>query len=239
MDISGITEVQDAFYENELISAFSVSSPATVQWSADFVPPITEVSRNRIVKIDSCLSSKVLFIDSNDTVRLLGTTSLFNWNIRTEQGHKIGSLSRNLLGTEYTLKNRQENKEVCFIKHFGLYSNTGPRVFNVYTNSKDTLYKLNLSERVKKKKNQYIRLQNKPPYFSYETNSYVLNFNGRVTMPSTRNFQIIHPKDTSFITMTFGKTSHNEYILDYTYPWSGMEAFGVALSSFGSILGID
>ncbi|KAG8588941.1 hypothetical protein GDO81_006165 [Engystomops pustulosus] len=40
-----------------------------------------------------------------------------------------------------------------------------------------------------------IELHNKSPVWNDETQSYVLNFHGRVTHPSIKNFQIVHCED--------------------------------------------
>lgn len=40
-----------------------------------------------------------------------------------------------------------------------------------------------------------IELHNKTPVWNEETQSHVLNFNGRVTQASIKNFQIVHSKD--------------------------------------------
>lgn len=40
-----------------------------------------------------------------------------------------------------------------------------------------------------------IELQNKTPVWNDDTQSYVLNFHGRVTQASVKNFQIIHGND--------------------------------------------
>ena len=40
-----------------------------------------------------------------------------------------------------------------------------------------------------------IELHNKTPVWNEETASHVLNFNGRVTQASIKNFQIVHNKD--------------------------------------------
>ncbi len=40
-----------------------------------------------------------------------------------------------------------------------------------------------------------IALKNKSPQWNDESQSYVLNFNGRVAMASIKNFQIIHEDD--------------------------------------------
>ena len=47
---------------------------------------------------------------------------------------------------------------------------------------------------------QIIELQNKTPVWNDESQSYVLNFHGRVTQASVKNFQIVHEDDSkSFI----------------------------------------
>lgn len=40
-----------------------------------------------------------------------------------------------------------------------------------------------------------VLLQNKAPSWSVESGAYVLNFHGRVTQASVKNFQIVHPED--------------------------------------------
>lgn len=42
-------------------------------------------------------------------------------------------------------------------------------------------------------KDKLVTLVNKSPSWKEETQSYVLNFHGRVTQASVKNFQIIHP----------------------------------------------
>jgi tubby-related protein 1 len=40
-----------------------------------------------------------------------------------------------------------------------------------------------------------VELKNKTPVWNEESQSYVLNFHGRVTQASVKNFQIIHESD--------------------------------------------
>lgn len=42
---------------------------------------------------------------------------------------------------------------------------------------------------------QLIELVNKTPVWNDDTQSYVLNFHGRVTQASVKNFQIVHESD--------------------------------------------
>ncbi|KAI3379735.1 hypothetical protein SNEBB_004388 [Seison nebaliae] len=77
-----------------------------------------------------------------------------------------------------------------------------------------------------------LQLNNKSPVWNEETQSYVLNFHGRVTQPSIKNFQIIHEKDPDYIVMQFGRISDDVFTCDFQYPMCAIQAFGIALSSF-------
>ena len=82
-----------------------------------------------------------------------------------------------------------------------------------------------------------ILLENKPPSWNNEAGAYVLNFNGRVTMASVKNFQLC-THDEQHI-MQFGRTGNDEFSLDVQWPMSLFQAFAVSLSSFDSKLGCD
>ena len=43
-----------------------------------------------------------------------------------------------------------------------------------------------------------VELRNKAPVWNEETQSYVLNFHGRVTQASVKNFQIVHENDRKY-----------------------------------------
>ncbi|CAI2323916.1 unnamed protein product [Caenorhabditis sp. 36 PRJEB53466] len=75
-------------------------------------------------------------------------------------------------------------------------------------------------------------LNNKGPQWNDETQSYVLNFHGRVTQASVKNFQIIHKDSAEYIVMQFGRTSDDSFTMDFRYPLSPIQAFGIAMTSF-------
>ncbi|XP_036955836.1 tubby-related protein 1-like isoform X2 [Acanthopagrus latus] len=77
-----------------------------------------------------------------------------------------------------------------------------------------------------------IELHNKTPVWNEETASHVLNFNGRVTQASIKNFQIVHSKDLDYIVMQFGRIADDIFTLDFNYPMCAIQAFAIALSSF-------
>lgn len=47
-----------------------------------------------------------------------------------------------------------------------------------------------------------IELHNKTPAWNDDTQSYVLNFHGRVTQASVKNFQIVHDSDGEYLELT-------------------------------------
>lgn len=84
-----------------------------------------------------------------------------------------------------------------------------------------------------------VELRNKAPVWNEETQSYVLNFHGRVTQASVKNFQIIHENDPDYIVMQFGRIDEDVFTCDYNYPMCAIQAFGIALSSFDSKLACE
>ena len=47
--------------------------------------------------------------------------------------------------------------------------------------------------------------QNKAPSWNEHLAAYCLNFNGRVTMASVKNFQLVEPRDQDTVLLQFGK----------------------------------
>jgi len=74
--------------------------------------------------------------------------------------------------------------------------------------------------------------------------SLVLNFHGRVSLPSTKNFQIIeggnleNPNSSNNIVLQFGKAKKDEFIIDFQYPFCPLQAFAFCLSALDKKLGL-
>ena len=75
-------------------------------------------------------------------------------------------------------------------------------------------------------------LINKPPRWNEQVGAYVLNFNGRVTMASVKNFQLVTPDDHDAVVLQFGRVGKDLFTMDYQYPLSPFQAFAICLSSF-------
>ncbi|CAG9129893.1 unnamed protein product [Plutella xylostella] len=82
-------------------------------------------------------------------------------------------------------------------------------------------------------------LHNKTPVWNDETQSYVLNFHGRVTQASVKNFQVVHDSEPDYVVMQFGRIAEDVFTMDYRYPMCALQAFGIALSSFDSKLACE
>ncbi|KAF9763346.1 Tubby-related protein 3 [Nosema granulosis] len=141
----------------------------------------------------------------------------------------VGSLKSNMMGTYYTLKTATSVPLTIEYKTSWM-KRKKPRTFTVL------FYKNVDGVDISK---YPIVMRNKDPFYNVDTNSYSLNFNGRVTTPSVKNFQLIHPLDPTYVTLTFGKTSDSTYILDHTYPLSAFYGFTIGLAALDKKLFCD
>ncbi|XP_066582031.1 tubby-related protein 4 [Prorops nasuta] len=71
-------------------------------------------------------------------------------------------------------------------------------------------------------------MHNKAPMWNESSQVYQLDFGGRVTQESAKNFQIEF-RDKQV--MQFGRIDGNAYTLDFQYPFSALQAFAVALAN--------
>lgn len=66
----------------------------------------------------------------------------------------------------------------------------------------------------------------------FERGNYRLNFGGRVTKASVKNFQLASPAEPDNIICQFGKVADDKFHLDYKTPLNAFQAFCLALSHF-------
>ncbi|XP_065668143.1 tubby-related protein 3 isoform X3 [Hydra vulgaris] len=90
-----------------------------------------------------------------------------------------------------------------------------------------------------KQMDNLIELHNKTPVWNDDTQSYVLNFHGRVTQASVKNFQVVHENDQDYIVMQFGRVADDIFTMDFNYPLCALQAFSIALSSFDGKLACE
>lgn len=80
-----------------------------------------------------------------------------------------------------------------------------------------------------------IALQNRPPWWNVELGSFVLNFGGRVSVASVKNFQLCHRNDQDRIMLQFGRISgRHSFTMDFQHPLTAVQAFSIAISSLQS-----
>ena len=72
---------------------------------------------------------------------------------------------------------------------------------------------------------------NKYPRWNKEIGAYVLNFKGRATHSSIKNFIIVKSEEEKNLIL-FGKVGAEVFNLDIKYPFSIVEACAIMISSF-------
>ncbi|KFZ53641.1 Tubby-related protein 3, partial [Podiceps cristatus] len=177
----------------------------------------------------------------------------------------IGKLRSNLMGTKFTVYDhgvspvkaqglvekahtRQELAAICY--ETNVLGFKGPRKMSVIIPGMNMNHKRIairprneheslLSKWQTKNLENLIELHNKAPVWNDDTQSYVLNFHGRVTQASVKNFQIVHDNDPDYIVMQFGRIAEDVFTLDYNYPLCALQAFAIGLSSFDSKLACE
>lgn len=97
-------------------------------------------------------------------------------------------------------------------------------------------------------------LKNKSPRWHEQLQCWCLNFRGRVTVASVKNFQLIaanYPpagvpttswssqSDHDKVILQFGKIGKDTFTMDYRYPLSAVQAFAICLSSFDTKLACE
>ncbi|XP_077407934.1 tubby-related protein 3 isoform X2 [Vanacampus margaritifer] len=186
-------------------------------------------------------------------------------NLTRDTSCYIGKLRSNVLGTKFIVYDVGENPEkkpfikecesvreelaaICY--ETNLFGSRGPRKMTVIIpgmlenddrvsiqpkNEQETL----LARHASNNTDKLVTLVNKNPTWNERTLSYVLNFHGRVTQASVKNFQIIHPENGDYIVMQFGRVSEDVFSMDYSFPMCALQAFAITLSSFDGKLACE
>ncbi|TQE02694.1 hypothetical protein C1H46_011667 [Malus baccata] len=96
-----------------------------------------------------------------------------------------------------------------------------------------------LSGPLARQKDGVLVLRNKSPRWHEQLQCWCLNFHGRVTVASVKNFQLVASPENGpagpeheKIILQFGKVGKDLFTMDYRYPISAFQAFSICLSSF-------
>lgn len=177
--------------------------------------PLGSITRSKII-IETCVFSVYYFVTEDNRKVFSAKRCLKGFDIFDQNGELICKMDANIFGTRYLVK-AVNTVEISYESSF--LDKGKPRSFKVKLDG--------------------VEMENKKPLFNPDSNNFILTFTGRVTMPSVKNFQIVHPLEPTYITLTFGKEEQNSYILDFTYPWSPLNAFFVGLSALDHKYGTD
>ncbi|KAK8988975.1 hypothetical protein V6N11_030346 [Hibiscus sabdariffa] len=105
----------------------------------------------------------------------------------------------------------------------------------------DSERKRAFEETLKSDQNVPLVLRNKAPRWHEQLQCWCLNFKGRVTVASVKNFQMVATVEPSQnvsvpeqekVILQFGKIGKDIFTMDYRYPLSALQAFAISLSSF-------
>ncbi|XP_068959453.1 tubby-related protein 2 [Petaurus breviceps papuanus] len=177
----------------------------------------------------------------------------------------VGKVRSNVLGTKFTIFNNGVNPErktfmpestrireelgaVCY--ETNVLGFRGPRKMTVIIPDIDPQNQRlkvqpqneqeSLLNRLQRGASQgLVLLQNKAPSWSNETGAYILNFHGRVTRASIKNFQIVHPDNPEYLILQFGRVAPDTFTMDYRFPLCALQAFAICLSSFDGKLACE
>ncbi|XP_012609715.2 tubby-related protein 2 isoform X3 [Microcebus murinus] len=177
----------------------------------------------------------------------------------------VGKLRSNVLGTKFTIFDNgvNPNKQNCFLQsphirqelgavcyETNILGSRGPRKMTVIIPAVDSQNQRIicqpqnaqgsiLSRFHQGAMQELILLKSKTPLWSEESGAYVLNFEGRVTRASVKNFQIVQPHNAEYLVLQFGRVAQNAFTMDFRYPLCPLQAFAICLSSLDGKLACE
>ncbi|KAK4379975.1 hypothetical protein RND71_001837 [Anisodus tanguticus] len=120
---------------------------------------------------------------------------------------------------------------------FPMGNNSGSSLPTRFLRSKSNR---SLSGPIETQKEGSLVLKNKAPRWHEQLQCWCLNFHGRVTVASVKNFQLVASPENGVVAgpehekviLQFGKVGKDMFTMDYRYPLSAFQAFTICLSSF-------
>lgn len=194
--------------------------------------------------------------------RKFGIDSFYNLEIGTvntrECGKVISALIFNSLGTNFVCHNnvsahKGKPRDLCCIV-YARNVGRGPRKFQVALpalkeNSETEMVEWSHQGSVRRSKMlqslntlDFPNLQplvNKKPTWSKKHRAWVLNFHGRVTRSSVKNFQLVRPDNNDDVVLQFGRVGTDTFTMDMSWPISPVTALAVCVSSLHSKLAVE
>ncbi|QDZ18272.1 tubby-like protein [Chloropicon primus] len=193
--------------------------------------------------------------------------SLDKDDLARQSGNYFGKLRSNFIGTEFVIFDKgskpQDNgakgiqpnvrSELGGVLYqHNILGTRGPRKMTVVIPSLDSKARrksfvpdqkgesiMDLFKDTNGESDDMIVYQNKSPAWNEQLGAFCLNFNGRVTEASVKNFQLVETDDSDDIVCQFGKISDKEFTMDYKWPMSALQAFAICLTSFDGKLACE
>ncbi|XP_019172873.1 PREDICTED: tubby-like F-box protein 3 [Ipomoea nil] len=108
-----------------------------------------------------------------------------------------------------------------------------------FSRSKSASVEKSLSGSLENQTEGALVLRNKAPRWHEQLQCWCLNFHGRVTVASVKNFQLVAAPENGVsgpehekVILQFGKVAKDVFTMDFRYPLSAFQAFAICLSSF-------
>lgn len=108
-----------------------------------------------------------------------------------------------------------------------------------FSRSKSASMEKSLSGPLESQTEGALVLRNKSPRWHEQLQCWCLNFHGRVTVASVKNFQLVASPENGVsgpehekVILQFGKVAKDVFTMDFRYPLSAFQAFAICLSSF-------
>lgn len=116
------------------------------------------------------------------------------------------------------------------LNHLKQLQNTSPaeengRPNNIAINDDSSGIDADRQQQTSADDNGLLALQNRPPWWNVELGSFVLNFGGRVSVASVKNFQLCDRNDQDHIMLQFGRIEgRHSFTMDFQYPLTAVQA---------------
>ena len=88
-------------------------------------------------------------------------------------------------------------------------------------------------------RDELVTMINKSPKWNEQMQAYCLNFGGRVTKASVKNFQLVAGDQQDRTILQFGKVGKDTFTMDYSWPINALQAFAICLTSFDNKLACE
>lgn len=183
-------------------------------------------------------------------------------NTDKSQKSYLGKVRANFVGTEFTVyDNGRSPKDVTIFSlplrteigsilyETNILGSKGPRKMTVLLpksqenrdkwKQTDIKASMLMSSYKQNEMDSIINLQNKSPKWNENIGAYVLNFSGRVTMASVKNFQLVIPGNDDDVILQFGRVGKDRFTMDFKHPLTPLQAFGICLTSFDNKLACE